>query len=56
MPVDVVINPKKSVLKIEFSGLCNEIIRAFAVIQKSLEKTPGTRGDSRLSCSPDKAR
>jgi ribonuclease P protein component len=38
MPVDVVINPRKSVLKIEFSGLCNEVSRVFEVIQKSLEK------------------
>ena len=38
VPVDVVINPKKSVLKVEFSDLGNEISRAFAVIQKSLEK------------------
>ena len=38
VPVDVVINPKKSVLKVEFSQLGNEISRAFAVIQKSLEK------------------
>jgi ribonuclease P protein component len=38
VPVDVVINPKKSVLKVEFSELGNEIRRAFAVIQKSLEK------------------
>ena len=38
VPVDVVINPKKSVLKIEFSDLGNEVSRAFAVIQKSLEK------------------
>jgi ribonuclease P protein component len=39
MPVDVVINPRKSVLKIEFSGLCNELSRAFTVIQKSLERS-----------------
>jgi ribonuclease P protein component len=38
VPVDVVINPKKSVLKLEFSELGNEISRAFAVIQKSLER------------------
>jgi ribonuclease P protein component len=35
---DVVINPKKSVLKVEFPELGNEISRAFAVIRKSLEK------------------
>lgn len=38
VPVDVVINPKKSVLKVDFSELGNEISKAFAVIQKSLEK------------------
>jgi ribonuclease P protein component len=38
MPVDVVINPRKSVLKVEFPDLCNEVGRAFSVIQKSLEK------------------
>lgn len=36
--VDVVINPKKSVLKLEFAELENEIGRAFGVIQKSLQK------------------
>jgi ribonuclease P protein component len=35
---DVVINPKKSVLKIEFPELSSEINRAFEVIQKSLAK------------------
>jgi ribonuclease P protein component len=35
---DVVINPKKSVLKVEFEELGKEIRRAFEVIQKSLEK------------------
>ena len=35
---DVVINPKKSVLKVEFPELSGEISRAFEVIQKSLEK------------------
>jgi ribonuclease P protein component len=38
IPVDVVINPKKSMLKVEFSELGNEISRAFEVIQKSVEK------------------
>jgi ribonuclease P protein component len=40
IPVDVVINPKKSVLKLEFADLGNEIGRALEVIQKSLEKEP----------------
>jgi len=38
IPADIVINPKKSLLKDEFSELGNEISRAFVVIQKSLEK------------------
>jgi ribonuclease P protein component len=38
VPVDVVIHPKKSVLKIEFSELGSEISRAFEVIQKFVEK------------------
>jgi ribonuclease P protein component len=38
MPVDVVINPKKSLLTAEFAELENEIRRAFEVIQRWLEK------------------
>jgi ribonuclease P protein component len=38
VPVDVVVNPKKSVLKLEFAELGNEISQAFEVIQKSLRK------------------
>ena len=38
VPVDVVVNPKKSVLKLEFVELGDEIGRAFEVIQKSLAK------------------
>jgi ribonuclease P protein component len=34
--VDVVINPKKLVLKIEFEALLNEVARAFAVIEQKL--------------------
>ena len=37
-PVDIVINPKKAVLKIEFSALGDEISRAFEVIGKFAEK------------------
>ncbi len=36
--VDVVINPKKSVLKLEFAGLLEEITRAFTVIAQRTEK------------------
>jgi ribonuclease P protein component len=38
IPADVVVNPKKSVLKIEFADLENEIASVFAVMQKSLGK------------------
>jgi ribonuclease P protein component len=38
VPVDVVINPKKSVLQVDFVELENEIGRAFEVIQKSVER------------------
>ena len=38
IPVDIVINPKKSLLKVEFSELGNEISRAFEVIRKSVRK------------------
>jgi ribonuclease P protein component len=38
VPVDVVINPKKSVLKLEFVELGNEVGQAFEVIQKWLGK------------------
>ena len=38
-PVDVVINPKKSMLKMEFSELCKEVSRAFEVIEKFAAKS-----------------
>ena len=38
LPADVVINPKKSVLKLGFAELGNEIAQAFEVIQQSLAK------------------
>jgi ribonuclease P protein component len=38
VPVDVVINPKKAMLKLDFAELKNEIGHAFEVIQKSLGK------------------
>jgi ribonuclease P protein component len=40
--VDVVINPKKSVLTADFGGLRNEVSRALAVIEQKLAgKVPG---------------
>ena len=38
VPVDVVINPKKSLLTLEFAEIGDEIGRAFEVIQKSQAK------------------
>ncbi len=38
LPVDVVINPKKSMLGVEFPELCKEVARAFEVIQKFTER------------------
>ncbi len=37
VPVDVVINPKKSVLKVEFSVLSSEVSQAFQVIRRKLD-------------------
>lgn len=37
-PVDIVINPKKSALKAQFSELESEIVRAFEVIGKSIRE------------------
>ena len=36
-PVDVVINPKKSVLAMEFAALLNEVNRAFVVIEQKVK-------------------
>jgi len=40
-PADVVINPKKTLLKADFTELENDIRRAFEVIQKSLKAPSG---------------
>jgi ribonuclease P protein component len=37
--VDVVVNPKKTVLSVAFSDLQNEVRRAFEVIEKSVAKS-----------------
>ena len=41
-PVDIVINPKKSVLKVEFPVLLEEVRKAFQVVRKNLEKSSAT--------------
>lgn len=42
--VDIVINPKKSVLKIDFETLLNEVRRAFAVIEQKIGSAPDCGG------------
>jgi ribonuclease P protein component len=37
-PVDIVINPKKSLLVVEFSELGKEIVKVFEVVRKFAEK------------------
>lgn len=49
VPVDVVINPKKNVLKAEFVDVEQEVARAFQVIRKYMESSannPKTAGKS----------
>jgi ribonuclease P protein component len=38
LPVDVVINPKRTLLKADFSELLKEVARAFEVVEKKSEK------------------
>ena len=46
-PVDVVINPKKSVLEADFSVLCSEVARAFdAIEQKAAPASRDAREDA----------
>jgi ribonuclease P protein component len=47
LPVDVVINPKKTLLTIDFVNLRNEIDRAFAVIEGKLTAKTQTTTTSR---------
>ena len=39
--VDVVINPKKSLLATDFSAVLNEVARAFAMIEQKMARKPG---------------
>jgi ribonuclease P protein component len=49
---DVVINPKKSLLAIDFSAVLSEVSRAFAVIEQKLSpKTPADTGTNRTAGS-----
>ncbi len=40
--VDVVINPKKSLLTVDFSAIVNEVSRAFVVIEQKLTAPAGS--------------
>lgn len=44
-PVDVIIHPKKSVLKIEFSVLSEEVAKAFQVVRKNVERQGKASGE-----------
>jgi len=46
-PVDVVINPKKVVLEVEFQQICSEIARAFDVIEQ--KAAPASEQDKQHS-------
>jgi RNase P protein component len=51
---DVVINPKKSLLKTDFADVLNEVKRAFAVIeQKLVAKPTAAAGISAESRQPE---
>ena len=41
-PVDIVFNPKKSVLKIDFSVLSEEVAKALQVVRKNMERKSTT--------------
>jgi len=43
---DVVINPKKSLLTVEFAAVVNEVSRAFVVIEQKLAGTAGSEQSS----------
>jgi len=46
---DVVINPKKTVLKVEFETLLNEVRRAFVVVEQKLGDTSDSGGKANKS-------
>lgn len=48
-PVDVVINPKKAVLKVEFTKLTDEIRRTFEVVNQKAKLPASTGGRGRAS-------
>jgi ribonuclease P protein component len=47
VPGDVVINPKKGLLKVEFSAVLQEIRRAFDIIEKRLAPTRSTMAEEK---------
>ena len=44
--VDVVINPKKSLLTTEFTSVVNEVSRAFAIIEQKIAESAATKQNS----------
>ena len=52
---DVVINPKKSLLKVEFSEVLEEVRRAFGVIEKKLAQTRSTMTEAKENSGRQKS-
>ncbi len=50
-PVDIVFNPKKSVLKVEFSVLSEEVEKAFQVVRRNIERNRTAPAKSGASVS-----
>jgi hypothetical protein len=48
---DVVINPKKSLLTVDFTVVVNEVSRAFVVIEEKLAAKTGTVGGTQQKSS-----
>jgi ribonuclease P protein component len=52
VPVDVVINPKKSLLVTDFAVILNEVSRAFLVIEEKLTAKPGQAQSGKTQTAP----
>jgi hypothetical protein len=49
----VVINPKKSLLVIDFAEVVNEVKRAFVVIEQKLAGKAGIAAEKKISRTPE---
>jgi RNase P protein component len=53
VPVDIVINPKRSLLKAEFSDIVKEISRAFEVVELKSKSSRRPAEDSAAARKPN---